>query len=179
MVVMRVAGLGIDAHRDTPLLVLAEAQGRRRMLPIWIAEPDAAELAAAHQHVHRSRPGTHELILAVLAASGRHLSGVAITALRDNIFVAELVLDDQARVSARPSDAVILALLAQVPIEAHEDVLDAAATERGTVIAFEQRPKSDTTTSDPTPGEPETRARIQEFRDFLDTVEPDDFDSNR
>lgn len=167
MVVMRVAGIGIDAHRESPLLVLVESQpqGRGRKLPIWVAQPEAIELAAAHEHVHRPRPGTHELILAVLAEGGRRLLRVIITALCGNTYIAELVLDGDTRISARPSDAVILALHADVPIEATEDVLNVAATEHSPVIAFGIGDDVGTGTA----------ARIREFRDFLDTIEPDDF----
>lgn len=169
MVVMRVAGIGIDAYRESPLLVLAEsqAQGRGRKLPIWIAQPEAIELAAAHGDVRRPRPGTHELILAVLAGAGRRLLRVVITALCGNTYIAELVLDGDARISARPSDAVILALHAAVPIEATEAVLDDAATEQSPVIAFGIGDD----------GGVGSAARIREFRDFLDTIEPDDFGS--
>lgn len=177
MVELRVAGIGIDANRHRPLLVLIESQGRSRLLPIWIAEAEAFELTAAAQHVSRPRPGTHALILAVLAGSGRRLTRVAITALRDGVYFAELVLDNQVRISARPSDAVILALLAGAPIEAHEAVLDVAATEHGMTITFDQPADADSAAAaEATPLEPDTHARIQEFRDFLDAVDPDDFD---
>ncbi|MBP2368495.1 bifunctional nuclease family protein [Pseudonocardia parietis] len=173
---MRVAGIGIDADRRRPLLVLVESQGRSRVLPIWIAEPEAFELTVAAQHVSRPRPGTHELILAVLAGSGRRLTRVAITELRDSIYFAELVLDNQVRISARPSDAVTLALLADTPIQAHETVLDIAASEHGMTITFDQPDAPDPTAApESTPDEPDTHARVQEFRDFLDAVDPDDF----
>ena len=184
MIDMQVAGLGIDADRHRPLLVLAESHGHHRLLPIWIAEPDAAELTAAVQHVSRPRPGTHDLILAVLVGSGRRLARVVITALQDHVYLAELVLDDQVRISARPSDAVTLALLADAPIQADEAVLDLASTEHGMTITFAQPTPApadtDTTAAvDPASTEPEPQARIQEFRDFLDTVDPDDFNPDR
>ena len=181
MIDMQVAGLGIDADRHRPLLVLAESHGHHRLLPIWIAEPEAAELTAAVQHVARPRPGTHDLILAVLAGSGRRLARVVITALEDHVYLAELVLDNGVRISARPSDAVTLALLADAPIQADEAVLDLAATEHGMTVTFAQPTHADTGTTavDPASAEPEPPARIQEFRDFLDTVDPDDFNPDR
>ena len=102
---------------------------------------------------------------------------MAITALRDGVYFAELVLDNEVRISARPSDAVILALLADAPIQAHDTVLDLAATEHGMTITFAQPADADSAAAPkPTPLEPDTHARIQEFREFLDAATPDDFD---
>ena len=179
MIEMRVVGIGVDADRQRPLLMLVESQGPSRLLQIWIAEPEAFELTAAQRHVSRSRPGTHELILAVLAGSGRRLARVAITALHHHTYLAELILDNDVRISARPSDAVTLALLADAPILAHETVLDVAATKPGMTITFGRPSGPDTApaaVADSTPVEPDTHARIQKFRDFLDAVDPDDFD---
>lgn len=177
MVEMRVAGIGVDADRNRPLLVLVESQGPSRLLPIWIAEAEAVELTAAAQRVSRPRPGTHALILSVLASSGRRLARVAITAVRDGVYFAELVLENEGRISARPSDAVILALLADAPIQAHETVLDLAATEHSMTITFAQPADADSVAAaNSAPLESDTHARIQEFRDFLDAVNPGDFD---
>ena len=80
---------------------------------------------------------------------------------RDNIFYAELILDQNTRVSARVSDAIALALHLGVPIHAADAVLDAAAV-ANTAIRAE--------------GEDHASGEVEEFRRFLDTASPEDFD---
>jgi len=86
---------------------------------------------------------------------------VRITEVRDNIFYAELVLDRNTRVSARVSDAIALALHLGVPIHAEDTVLDAAAV-ASTVFRAQ--------------GDDRTPDEVEEFRRFLDTASPEDFD---
>jgi len=57
-------------------------------------------------------------------ACGRAPTAVRITRLEDAIFYAEIVLDDGATVDARPSDALVIAIAAGVPIEVDRVVLD-------------------------------------------------------
>ena len=104
---------------------------------------------------------THQLIGDVLDAFGRRLEQVRITEVRDNIFYAELILDQNTRVSARVSDAIALALHLGVPIHAEDTVLDAAAVAH-TAIRAE--------------GDDRAPDDVEEFRRFLDTASPEDFD---
>jgi RNA polymerase sigma factor (sigma-70 family) len=101
-----------------------------RELPIWIGAPEAEALAAGLEDVQLPRPSTHALALSLVRASGREPRTVRITRLDDAIFYAEVVLDDGAAVDARPSDALVLATAAGVPIEVDRVVLDATAGDR-------------------------------------------------
>ena len=107
------------------------------------------------------RPLTHQLISHVLTSFGRRLEQVRITEVRDNIFYAELILDHHTRVSARVSDAIALALHLGVPIHADDRVLDTAAV-ANTAIRAE--------------GDDHTPDEVEQFRRFLDTAFPEDFD---
>jgi bifunctional DNase/RNase len=98
-----------------------------RELPIWIGAPEAEALAAGLEDVQLPRPSTYALALALVRASGREPRAVRITRLDAAIFYAEVVLDDGAAVDARPSDALVLATAAGVPIEVDPSVLDATA----------------------------------------------------
>ena len=86
-----------------------------------------------------------------------------ITELRQNIFFAELILDRNARVSARVSDAVALALHLGIPIHAEDTVLDAAAV---------TKPAARGEGDDPAQAE-----QVEQFRRFLDTASPEDFEA--
>src|SRR4051794_4008019 len=90
----------------------------------WVGAPEAEALAAGLQDVQFPRPNTHALALALVRACGRAPTAVRITRLEDAIFYAEIVLDDGATVDARPSDALVIAIAAGVPIEVDRVVLD-------------------------------------------------------
>ena len=124
---MRVMALGMEAGTRRPVLLLQEASGDHRLLPVWIGIAEANAITVEQHRVSLPRPITHQLIGNVMDAFGRHLEQVQITEVRDNIFYAELILDHHTRVSARVSDAIALALHLGVPIHAEDIVLDTAA----------------------------------------------------
>lgn len=146
-----VAGIRMVEASNDIVLLLAD---RGRQLPIWIGSPEAAAIALAQQGVQPSRPLTHDLINDLLRALSAPCERVEITALVDGVFYADLVLANGTRVSARPSDAVAIALRAGVPIMAADDVLDAAAVIEG--------PQGED-------------AELDAFRAFLEDVSPEDF----
>jgi hypothetical protein len=158
---MRVIAVGVEPGAYRPVLMLQEAGGDHRMLPVWIGIAEANAIAVEQRRVSLPRPMTHQLIGDVIGALGRHVEQVRITEVRDNIFYAELILDRSTRVSARVSDAIALALHLGVPIYAEDTVLDAAAV--ATTVIREE-------------GDDRTPDEVDEFRRFLDTASPEDFD---
>ena len=159
---MRVMAVGVESGASRPVLLLEEASGEHRLLPVWIGAAEANVILLEQNGVSGPRPMTHQLIGNVLAAFGRRLEQVRITDLRDSVFHAELILDRDTRVSARVSDAVALALHLGIPIHAEDAVLDAAAV-TDTVIRVEGDDRAEA-------------GEVEEFRRFLDTLSPDDFD---
>lgn len=159
---MQVLAIGLDTERGTPLLLVAEQTGRGRALPLSVGIAEAFAIQLALRGVRPPRPPTHQLIAEVITALGTQLDHVEITALRDNIFHADLVFTADLRISARPSDAVALALQTSRPIRATDELLDHVGT-----TAF---------TLDPTVTDPD-EAEITQFRQELDKIDPDDFNS--
>lgn len=104
------------------------------------------------------RPLTHDLLVDVLAGVQRRLLEVRITELTGGTFYAELVIDGGLEVSARPSDAIALAVRTGVEIYCAEEVLDEAGIDG---------PEEDE--------EVEQDDEVEKFREFLDQVNPDDF----
>jgi RNA polymerase sigma-70 factor (ECF subfamily) len=115
----------VDVRR-TPaarhVVVLATDQDE---LPIWIGAPEAEALVAALEQVELPRPHAHALALSLVRACGRSPASVRITRLDAAIFYAEVMLDDDTAVDARPSDALVLAVAAGIPIEIDPTVLPA------------------------------------------------------
>jgi bifunctional DNase/RNase len=157
---MHVLAIGLDTERGTPLLLVAEQTGRRRALPLSIGIAEAFAIQLALRGIRPPRPPTHQLIAEVITALGTQLDHVEITALRDNIFHADLVFTADLRISARPSDAIALALQTSRPIRATDELLDHVGT-----TAF---------TLDPTVADG-GEAEITRFRQELDRIDPDDF----
>ena len=149
---MRVVGVRVELPANQPILLLRETGGER-YLPIWIGSGEATAIALAQQGVQPARPMTHDLLRDVVSALGRELKQVRITELQEGTFFAELIFDGNVRVSARPSDSVALALRVGVPIHAEESVL----SEAGLIIPDEQENE------------------VEKFREFLDSVSPEDF----
>ena len=133
--------------------MLRERSGSR-YLPIWVGAVEASAIAYAHQGVVPPRPLTHDLLIDVLGALGQSVEKVEITDLSDGVFFATLHLSGGVAVSARPSDAIALALRAGAPIVGSESVLDAAGIELP---------------------EEEKTEDLEEFREFLENVNPEDF----
>jgi bifunctional DNase/RNase len=105
-------------------------EGEGRDLKIWVGPAEAHAIVAMLERVELPRPGTHDLALAMLAATGGAVTEVRITRLAETIFYAEVVLADGTVVDARPSDAIPLALLTGVPLRVEPDVLESAVPPR-------------------------------------------------
>ena len=152
---MEVIGVRVEMPSNSPIVLLKEAQGDR-YLPIWIGAVEATAIAFAQQGMVSLRPLTHDLFRDVLEVLNVQLRTVNITALRDGIFYANLVFSNGAEVSARPSDSIALALRTGAQIFASEEILD----EAGVAIPDEQEAAED---------------EVEKFREFLDTISPEDF----
>jgi bifunctional DNase/RNase len=147
-----VVGVRVEMPNNQPIVLLREQEGER-YLPIWIGAVEATAIAFAQQGVVPARPLTHDLLRDVIAAVGRSVSEIRITELREGVFYADLHFDDGTVVSARPSDAIALALRTGTAIYGTDGVLD----EAGIVIPDEQEDE------------------VEKFREFLDQISPEDF----
>ncbi|MEM8746361.1 MAG: bifunctional nuclease family protein [Actinomycetota bacterium] len=160
MIPLELVGVRVEVPANTPMILLREQEGRHRLLPIYIGGVEASAIHYALEGLEPPRPLTHDLLIDVVRSLGADLDEIVVTEMRDRTFYAELHLTvggESRTVSARPSDAVALAVRCGAPIFAKDELLD----EQG------QEP----------PAEPEDEAAeiIDEFKDFLESVDPDDF----
>ena len=150
---LNVVGVRVELPSQQPIVLLKDVDGDR-YLPIWIGAVEATAIAFAQQGVVTARPMTHDLMRDLLEAFARPLLTVTITELREGVFYAELGFDGGVTVSARPSDAIALAIRTGAVIRGEEDVL----AEAGIAIPDEQEDE------------------VEKFREFLDTITPEDFE---
>lgn len=138
MLTMRVLGLTLDETSHTPILILQEEAGQE-LLPIWIGPLEAMAISVALGNVPTERPLTHDLCINMLHSLKARLHGVELVDLREGAYYANLVLLLENgltyRIDCRPSDAVALALRAQVPIRASQALLRQAADTRSAAAA--------------------------------------------
>jgi bifunctional DNase/RNase len=160
---MELLGVRVEIPANTPVVMLREDNERGRVLPILIGGPEASAIHNAIEGIVPPRPLTHDLTVTVFQALGATLEHVLITEVREHTFYAELHLRSatgQTVVSSRPSDAIALAVRTGAGIFAEESLLDEAAVEP-------PEPEEDE--------EGDEEAILDEFRDFLDEISPDDF----
>ena len=171
MVEVVLRAVRVDVGSSTPLLLLEEVGGSR-VLPIFIGAPEAAAIAYALEGVSAPRPMSHDLLGTVITALGARLFAIEIADLRDNTFFAKLHLLrglEEISVSARPSDAVALALRVGAPILVNDELMAA----EGKVMDLEALSESD---DDDEVVETRSEAElVDELRQFLDQVRPEDF----
>jgi len=161
---MELLGVRLELPANAPVVLLREQVGDQRVLPIYIGPEEAKAIALALEGVIPPRPLTHDLLRDTLVSLGATVVRVTVTALEDRTFYAELELrldDRTVRVSSRPSDAIALAVRVDAPIFAAESVLDEAAA----------------VPEDDADGAPEQEEIVEEFREFIDQVNPEDFAS--
>lgn len=162
MVPLELIGVRVEMPANTPMVLLREAEGRQRLLPIYIGGPEASAIHYALEGVVPPRPLTHDLLLTVIEELGASLAQVVVTEMRERTYYAELYLatDDGERVlSSRPSDAIALAVRCAAPIFATEALVDEVG----------QDP--------PVEADDDAAEIIDEFKDFIENVSPDDFGS--
>jgi len=107
-----------DAPRPKHLMLLADRAGSQR-LAMWIGPFEATAMALSLEAVEHPRPMTHNLTASLLRAAGSPIREVRITRLIPPVYYATVIVDGPdgpQEVDARPSDAVNLALVANVPI---------------------------------------------------------------
>ncbi|MGI9016778.1 MAG: bifunctional nuclease family protein [Euzebya sp.] len=157
MIELELVGVRVELPHNQPIVLLKESSGER-FLPIWIGAVEATSIAFALQGVETSRPMTHDLMKDLLDALTVSVERIVVTELRDGTFYAEIVLNGpsgQTTVSSRPSDAIALAVRAGIPVYADEGVLDEAG------ILIDDTDESET--------------EVEKFKEFLDSVTPEDF----
>jgi bifunctional DNase/RNase len=149
---VEVMGVRVEMPSNQPIVLLKELDGAR-YLPIWLGAAEATAIAFAQQEVLPPRPLTHDLFKDVLMQLGAKLNNVYLTELKDGVFYAQLNFEGGPAISARPSDAIALALRIGAPILASEDLLDEAGIE--------------------IPDQAEDE--VERFKEFLDQINPEDF----
>ena len=156
---VKVVEIRVSTGDSPPLVVLAEADGAGRLLPVWMSHGGASAIFSATEEPDDERPNIHDLAWRLAEAATDPVSAVRITSYSDGQFYAELVLGEHT-MQCRVSDAIALALRIGCPIQCAETVLDEAGVS-----------SDDTLVAPAVPAEDE----VERFREFLENITPEDF----
>ena len=150
-----VSSIRLEENSETPIMICSDPV-TNKVRPIRIGTIEAVSIAYAQEGILHERPQTHDLLIDIIESLNAVLKEVSITNIRNKTYYADLVLrtiNGDISLSARPSDAIALALRSEAPITVNRDVFEANSID---II-------SDKTED------------IEEFKEFIDNITPDDF----
>ena len=155
---MTIYGVSFDVIGKQPIVLLKTIEGNK-FLPIWIGHPEAAAILIKLQGTELPRPMTHDLLTSIIGRFEADVARITVTELKESTFYATLTLEKEGElieIDSRPSDALALAVRTDAPIFASTALIDENA------IEFEREVD-------------DTEEIIESFRDFLESVSPEDF----
>lgn len=153
MLELEVVGVRVEMPSNQPIVLLKDKKSEK-YLPIWIGTAEATAIALAQQNVVSPRPLTHDLLVDLVSFLGGKITKVSINSLEEGVFKATLNFETES-VECRPSDAIVIALKLGVSVFCEEAVLEQAQIE----VPLDQEQE------------------VDQFRQFLDEVNPEDFGS--
>ena len=128
----------------------------QKVLPIWIGTIEAVSIAYAQEGVLHDRPQTHDLLLNMVEALDGTINEVNISNIEENTYFADIILNTingTVTLSARPSDAIALALRSNIPVTVNQDVFETNSIDL--II--------------------DNSNEIEEFKEFIKDIKPEDF----
>ena len=159
MIEMRVMGIALDTRTGSPIVVLNDKENRKA-LPIWIVSAEASAIIRKIENIPSTRPMTHDLFLDMAKKTGFEITKIEINDVEEQTYFSSVYmynrdLDKEIEIDSRPSDAIAIALRADVPIFVTANVLAA-----GVVSTDVQKDEQE----------------AQEFREFVKDIKPSDFE---
>ena len=115
---VEVNSIRLEESSETPILLLLDPS-TQKVLPIWIGTIEAVSIAYAQEGILHDRPQTHDLLLNMIEALDGTINEVNISNIEENTYFADIILNTingTVTLSARPSDAIALALRSNIPV---------------------------------------------------------------
>ncbi len=155
---MVIYGVSFDMVGKQPIVLLKTMNGNK-FLPIWIGHAEAAAILMKLQGAETPRPMTHDLLNDLVGELDAQITKITVTELKENTFYALITLQAsqaEIEIDSRPSDALALAVRSNAPIFAADKVIEESG------IEFEHENE-------------DTEEVVDQFKEFLDSVSPEDF----
>lgn len=191
MIETTVESIRVSLVTQNRVVILKEVGGDRH-LPIWIGAYEAEAIAMELQGVTPTRPLPYDLMRNILTDVGATIDQIVIADLNDQVFFARILLDKDGRtieIDARPSDAIALAVRTGSRIMVDEAIMSQAGVAletEGDNSSIAPASESGDGDASPASGRSGERAgssgedeRLDVFRDFINSLDLDDFDKKR
>ena len=152
---VEVNGIRLEDETDNPIILLLDPISNR-VLPLWIGTIEAVAIAYAQEGVVPPRPQTHDLLVNIIESLNASISEVCIVDLQNKTYFAEIriiTIDGEISLSARPSDAIAIALRTNSKITVNTSLFFDNSIELFS----------------------ENKEEIKEFQAFIENITPDDF----
>ena len=152
---VEVNGIRLEEETDNPIMLLLDPISNR-VLPLWIGTIEAVAIAYAQEGLVHSRPQTHDLLVNIIESLNASIAEVCIVDIQNKTYFAEIkiiTLDGEVSLSARPSDAIALALRTNSKITV------------STKLFFDNSIELYS----------ENIEEIKEFKAFIEEISPEDF----
>lgn len=153
MAEVEVVGIRVLEDNDQPVMIL-RVRGSSRYLPVWVDTVSAAALMSVVEGESQGPAACFQLFRKLFVTLGDPSVAGRITGWDDGTFRAELLVDDEP-ITARVSDIAALSFVMGFTMSCP----DALVAQLG-VEAFE-----------------EDKDVVEEFKNFLDQVDPHDFEN--
>tara|TARA_B100001996_G_scaffold144616_1_gene110037 strand:+ start:315 stop:794 length:480 start_codon:yes stop_codon:yes gene_type:complete len=152
---VEVNSIRLEETSETPILLLLDPS-TQKVLPIWIGTIEAVSIAYAQEGIQHERPQTHDLLINIVEALEGIINEVNISNIEEDTYFADIILNTMnglITLSARPSDAIALALRLNIPVTVNEDVFEMNSID---LIV-------------------DSSNEIEEFKEFIKDIKPEDF----
>jgi bifunctional DNase/RNase len=184
MIETTVESIRVSLVTQNRVVILKEVAGDRH-LPIWIGAYEAEAIAMELQGVTPTRPLPYDLMRTMLTDIGATVDQIIIADLNDQVFFARIMLGKDGKtleIDARPSDAIALAVRTGARIMVDDGIM----LQAGVALETDDEDSAVATTGEASDGEASSargRAgedeRLDVFRDFINSLDLDDFDRKR
>ena len=172
MIEVNIDSIRVSLMSQHRVAILKDDVGNR-YLPIWIGPCEADSITVELQDMEMARPLTHDILARIIADLGGEISHVTIKELRNDVFYAYIMINQQGKkleIDSRPSDAMALAVRAQVPIYVEEQVMEKASITPEDNIVDQYNDLTN---------KPENDGNLSAFSDFVDTLDLDDLEADK
>ena len=129
MIEVKIDSIRVSLMSNHRVVILKDLVSER-YLPIWIGPYEAEAITIQLQEVEVARPLTHDLLKTTITELGGKIVHVIVNELRSDTFYANIVVERNGKrmeIDSRPSDAIALAVRANVPIYVEESVMEHAS----------------------------------------------------
>ena len=121
--------IGTPRNNEDRVVILRE-EGSEKALPVWISINEAEAILEKLENKTVPRPSSHDFACSIIEALGADVKSITISDFKNDIFYAKMMLSidgEEMEMDCRPSDALAIAVRAEVPILVEEYVMNKCA----------------------------------------------------